>query len=82
MEKIVFSCCPSELSCIIGSLFAEIRPPCDMPLNDNLTITGTTYSGEDARLVILGDRCLYSGPLRDLEAVRSSPCLEGRCKRG
>ena len=53
MEEIVFACAPSELSCIIGNLFAEIRPPCDAPRSVHLTITGTTHSGVDAQLVIL-----------------------------
>lgn len=82
MEEIVFACDQSELSCIIGNLFTEIRPPCDAPRNDHLTIAGITHSGADARLVILGDRCLYNGPVSDLEAARSGPCLERRCEHG
>lgn len=27
MKEIVFACAPSELSCIIGNLFTELRPP-------------------------------------------------------
>lgn len=82
MKEIVFACAPSELSYIIGNLFTELRPPCDAPRSDHLTISGTTHSGAAARLVILGDRCLYNGPVCDLEAARSGPCLERRCEHG
>ena len=82
MKEIVFACAPSELSCIIGNLFTELRPPFDAPRIYNLTISGTTICGAAARLVILGDRCLYNGPVCDLEAARSGPCLERRCEHG
>lgn len=82
MEETVFSCRPSELSCIIGNLFTEIEPPCDVPRSDNLTLSGTTHSGADAVLMIHGDRCIYKGPPDDLEAARNGVCPERRCEHG
>lgn len=82
MEEILFSCHPSELSCIVGNLFATIEPPCGYHRSDELTIYGTTPDGSPALLVIKGDRYLYCGPPDALETARNGSCPERRCEHG
>ena len=53
MEEVVFSRPADELSCIIGNLFAELKPPCGFGSSGDLVICGTTHSGNDGRLVIV-----------------------------
>lgn len=82
MSEIIFACKPEELSCIIGNLFTEIRPPCEYARTADLTIVGTTHSGNPARLIIQKDCCLYYGPQNDLEVARNGFCPERRCEHG
>ena len=48
MQEVVFSRPPNELSCIIGNLFTEVEPPCDLLCNlgrsTDLVICGVTHS--------------------------------------
>ena len=42
-EEFVFARPPNELSCIIGSLFAELNAPCEhICKNDEIVLCGTT----------------------------------------
>ena len=75
MEHIEFSCPPGELSCIIGNLFVSLEPPCKYVRSTHLMLCGITHSGNNGRLIVLGDRC-------DLDAARNGPCLERRCTHG
>ena len=36
------ACKGAELSCIIGNIFTELRPPCDMCGGEAVTINGIT----------------------------------------
>ena len=86
-DRIEFSRPMSEVSCIVGNLFAELDPPCGMSggQKDVLTIFGRVRgSGERAVLRVLSDRCIYTGPPEALEAVLDRLCPEKeayRCER-
>lgn len=82
MEHIEFSCPPGELSCIIGNLFVSLEPPCKYVRSTHLMLCGITHSGNNGRLIVLGDRCSFYGIPDDLEAARNGPCLERRCEHG
>lgn len=48
-----YACTRRELSCIIGNLFTEIEPPCERCGDaDEITISGTTYTGNRAVLTV------------------------------
>ena len=84
MCDITFSCPKEELSCVIGNLFTELEPPCDLNIGEinGLAICGTTHSGRHGCLIIYEDYCTFSGEEKDLEAVRRGVCVERRCKNG
>ena len=69
MEQVI-SVKPEELSCLVGNLFAELKPPCDIPHAAGLTLCGCTPAGREAVLVVIRE---------DLEAARR-PCLDRRCR--
>ena len=84
-ERIEFSRPAGELSCIVGNLFAELKPPCGISAgaDDIITVFGQTHSGKKAVLRVLRDRCVYTGPREDLEAVLNGKCPERwRCGNG
>lgn len=59
-EEFVFARPPNELSCIIGSLFAELNAPCEhICKNDEIVLCGTTFSGNEGVLVIRHDCCRF-----------------------
>lgn len=81
MEK--HSCPKGELSCIIGSLFVELEPPCSACGDDELIICGTTHSGKKAMLSVFNDTYVFTGDAADLKAVLNGKCPEKRpCKEG
>lgn len=82
MEK--HSCTASELSCIIGSLFVELDPPCAACGRGEFIICGTTHSGRKAMITIADDGVFYfAGDTADLKAVLEGVCPEKCvCKRG
>ena len=41
------ACKGAELSCIIGNIFTELRPPCDMCGGEAVTIRGITPTGHE-----------------------------------
>ncbi len=81
MEEVVFSRPADELSCIIGNLFAELKPPCGFGSSGDLVICGTTHSGNDGRLVIVGDHCIFCGQAEDLSEVLNGRCPERGCRQ-
>ncbi len=84
-ERIVFSRPAAELSCIVGSLYESLEPPCGVSggPDDVITLFGQTHTGEHAVLRVLPDRCIYTGPPEALEAVLTGRCPEGwRCEHG
>ena len=54
MEQVI-SVKPEELSCLVGNLFAELKPPCDIPHAAGLTLCGCTPAGREAVLVVIRD---------------------------
>lgn len=84
-ERIVFSRPAAELSCIVGSLYESLEPPCGVSggPDDIITLFGQTHTGERAVLRVLPDRCIYTGPPEALEAALNGRCPEGwRCEHG
>jgi hypothetical protein len=73
-----FACTPLELSCIVGNLFAEIEPPCDICKEAGLlTLRGTTYTGKRETLIVTDYGFLYSGEESDISAIRERRCAYG-----
>lgn len=71
----MFACRKQELSCIIGNLFTEIEPPCDMcGVADEIVICGTTYTGTRAVLIVTEHGFKYSGEAADIEKIREKRC--------
>lgn len=82
MREIVFSVQPDEVSCLVGNLFAELDPPCDVRrATGGLTICGRTPAGNEARLLIFPDCCVFAGEPEDLEAAKNGKCPVRRCYR-
>lgn len=81
MDEVVFSRPADELSCIIGNLFGELKPPCGSGSGGDLVICGTTHAGNYGRMVITGDHCIFCGKAEDLTTVLNGRCPEGRCRR-
>lgn len=46
------ACKGAELSCIIGNIFTELRPPCDMCGGEAVTIRGITPTGHEATITL------------------------------
>lgn len=79
MQEVIFSRTPNELSCIIGNLFTEVEPPCDLcnlGRSTDLVICGVTHSQKYGRLTIKKDRCVFYGEPEDLDAVLTGRCPE------
>lgn len=71
-----FACTRRELSCIIGNLFTEIEPPCERcGAADEITISGTTYAGSRAVLIITEHGFRFDGPAEEVEQIRERRCL-------
>ena len=79
MTEEIISPTPAELSCMVGNLFSELEPPCDVPFSPGLTLCGITPSGTRAVLLVNRDFCIFRGEAGDLEAARRV-CLNRRCK--
>lgn len=79
MTEEIISPTPAELSCMVGNLFAELEPPCDVPFAPGLTLCGITPAGNRAVLLVHRDFCIFRGEAGDLEAARRS-CLNRRGK--
>ena len=47
-----YACTAAELSCVIGNIFAELSPPCGGCGAEVLQITGTTVTGNAAKLTV------------------------------
>lgn len=79
MTEEIISPTPAELSCMVGNLFAELEPPCDVPFSQGLTLCGITPAGNRAVLLVNRDFCIFRGEAEDLKAARLG-CLNRRCK--
>lgn len=75
-----FSRSPEELTCIIGNLFTELRPPCNMNRCDGaLVLYGITYSGNPGILVIRKSECEFAGSEKDAEVIKKKCIMERKC---
>lgn len=81
-EETIFVCSVKELSCIIGNLFIELKPPCEANDDRCLIIQGITHSGKEGCLYIERDRYKFIGDKSDLEIVRNTRCPERKCNNG
>lgn len=85
-EEIVFSRPWPELSCIIGTLFESLDPPCGISgwQGCMLILFGKVRgSNETAVLQVYQDRCKYMGPPGALKAAMRGHCPEkGGCPNG
>ncbi len=82
-EEVQFSCPVSELSCIVGNLFAGLELPCEEIAGaTGLVISGETFSGRQATLTIGPEKFVFVGCVEDLKAVRESICLGRKCSCG
>jgi hypothetical protein len=70
-----YACTRRELSCIIGNLFTEIEPPCERCGDaDELTISGTTYTGNRAVLILTENGFLWDGDPLEVQRIRERRC--------
>ena len=59
---------------MVGNLFAELEPPCDVPFSQGLTLCGITPAGNRAVLLVNRDFCIFRGEAEDLKAARRGFC--------
>lgn len=77
-----YACTRGELSCIIGNLFTEIEPPCEGCGDvDTLTISGTTYAGTRAVLIVTEYGFLFDGDPAEVAQIRERRCLLGPAEK-
>ncbi len=83
MREVEFARPADEVSCIIGNLFTQLQPPCNLERSTDLVICGVTHAGNYGRLTVKSDRCVFYGEPEDLDAVLTGECPEGRrCRYG
>lgn len=75
-----YACTNSELSCIIGNLFTELTVPCGQCSDNNVVISGTTYTGEAATLIIVEEGFLFDGNPDTITKIRQGRCIYGSAK--
>lgn len=69
-----YACTKEELSCIIGNLFAELRPPCAACRRGQLVICGTTVTGGEATLIVTEFGFDYNGDPDLINTIRQRRC--------
>lgn len=74
MQK--FSCPIYEASCMIGSLIAELEPPCICP-KDYIVIRGKAYDGTKVLIKIVGGEVEIYAKSELIKAFRSRRCDKG-----
>lgn len=72
-----FACKPPETSCIISSLFVELRPVCGRCEADAVVLCGVTYEGEEQSVVLRDYGFDYSGRRDTVDAIRGRKCING-----
>ena len=66
------ACKGAELSCIIGNIFTELRPPCDMCGGEAVTIHGITPTGHEATITLTAAGFDFEGCAEDTALCRGS----------
>ena len=72
------ACKGAELSCIIGNIFTELRPPCDMCGGEAVTIHGITPTGHEATITLTAAGFDFEGCAEDtalLQRIRKARCI-------
>lgn len=72
------ACTGAELSCVIGNIFTELRPPCDVCGAAEVVIRGITPSGHEATITITAAGFDFEGCAEDtalLERIRKARCI-------
>lgn len=72
-----FASTPAETSCVISSLFTELRPICGRCHTDNIVLCGITYEGEEQTLVLREYGFDYSGRRETIDRIRGRRCIYG-----
>lgn len=72
-----WACTKAEVSCIIGNLFAELRPPCAACGAERLTIAGRTVTGNEGTLTVTDWGFEFEGSEEDAEII--GDIRKGRC---
>lgn len=75
------ACTKSEASCLIGNLFVELMPPCDICGQNDLIIKGKTYSNAEAVVVIRDYGFDFYGVQSDIESIRKKECQIEKSRR-
>lgn len=52
---------------MVGNLFAELEPPCDVLFSPGLTLCRITPAGNRAVLLVNRDFCIFRGEAEDLK---------------
>ena len=74
VELLKYACTVDELSCIIGNVFAELRPPCGLCRCGQLVICGTTVTGEEATLIVTEFGFDFDGDPDLIDKIRQRRC--------
>lgn len=80
-----YACTAAELSCVIGSIFAELSPPCAACGAEVLQITGTTVTGNAATLTVTEAGFDFDGCADDtamIERMRKGRCIYAKTGAG
>ncbi len=75
----------AELSCIIGNIFTELRPPCDMCGGEAVTIHGITPTGHEATITLTAAGFDFEGCAEDtalLQRIRKARCIYAGTREG
>lgn len=79
------ACKGAELSCIIGNIFTELRPPCDMCGGEAVTIHGITPTGHEATITLTAAGFDFEGCAEDtalLQRIRKARCIYAGTREG
>lgn len=70
-------CKPAETSCLLSSLFTELRPVCGHCGRDSVVLCGLTYEGEEQTVVLRDYGFDYSGRRETIDNIRRRRCING-----
>lgn len=79
------ACKGAELSCIIGNIFTELRPPCDMCGGEAVSIHGITPTGHEATITLTAAGFDFEGCTEDtalLQRIRKARCIYAGTREG
>lgn len=74
------ACKGAELSCVIGNIFTELRPPCDM-CGAAAVIRGVTPSGHEAALTITAAGFDFEGCAEDTAILTETGAVIRKVRR-